>query len=99
MKCYLNSKSIKLRINKNTRSVRAKKNVNSLIYNKITVPQIVNYYLGKKKVSNEETSMPIYFTDWYQIELGQNTYIEFNKYSFNNINYIGESELNCIFNN
>lgn len=69
MKCYLNSKSIKLGINKNARSVRAKKNVNSLIYNKTTVPQIVHYYYsGKQKVSNEETIIPIYFTDWYQRE-------------------------------
>ena len=69
MKGYLNNRSIKLGINKNARSVRAKKNVNSLIYNKTTVPQIVHYYYsGKQKVSNEETIIPIYFTDWYQRE-------------------------------
>lgn len=69
MRGYLNNKSIKLGINKNTRSIRARKNVNSLIYNKTTVPQIIHYYYsGKQKVSNEETIIPIYFTDWYQRE-------------------------------
>ena len=64
MKGYFNNKLIKLGINKNSRSIKARKNTNSLIYNKTTVPQIVHYYYysGKQKVSNEETIIPIYFT-------------------------------------
>lgn len=69
MRGYLNNKSIKLGINKNTRNIRGRKNVNSLIYNNTTVPQVTHfYYSGKQKVSQKEIIIPIYFTDWYQRE-------------------------------
>ena len=91
MRGYLNNKSIKLGINKNTRSIRARKNVNSLIYNKTTVPQIVHYYYsGKQKVSNEEILNGIlnnkhYFAidgDYFIYEWKKNFIYEWKKKNF-----------------